>query len=96
VCPVCGLGDVHRSGCPSGIGCGGPRDDPDVEDTPLGENPHVGRPDEWDRVPFVGRGPQQRRRVVCGAECNGCGGAVREADAPHGTQSMVGKEPSVG
>jgi hypothetical protein len=60
--------------------------------SPLGENPHVGRCDGWGSLPFVRCGPQQRR-VVCGAEPNGCGGAVRQADTPYGTQPRVGIEP---
>jgi hypothetical protein len=83
-------------GVPLGIHCGGPRGDPGVEDPPMGENPDVGRPDGWGRVPFVGRGPQQRRGVLGGAESNGCGGTVREADTPYGTQPTVGEEPLCG
>jgi hypothetical protein len=78
---------------PLEIRCSGPTGDPDVDDTPLGENPRVGRPDGWGRVPFVGRDPQSRRRVLCGAEPNGCGGTVREADTPCGTQLRVGARP---
>jgi hypothetical protein len=72
---------------------GGPRGYIGVEDTTLGENPHMGRLDGWGIVPFVGRGPQQRRRVLCGAEHNGCGGALREADTPYGKQPQVGANP---
>lgn len=69
---------------PLGIGRGGPRSDPGVEDAVLGENPHVQRPDGWARVPFVGHGPH-RWRVVCGARRNWHGGALREVDTPHRT-----------
>jgi hypothetical protein len=76
-----------------GLGCGGARGQRGVEDTPLGENPHVGLPDGWGRVSFVGRGRQQRPRVICGAELNRYGGALREADTPCGKQPQVGAEP---
>jgi hypothetical protein len=75
-----------------GYRCVGPRGDPGVDDPPLGVKPHVGRPDDWGRVPFLGCGPQQRVRFFCGAEPNGCGGALREEVTPHGTQPPVGAE----
>jgi hypothetical protein len=40
----------------------------------------------------VGGGPQQRWRVLCGAEPNVCGGDVRQADMLHGVQHTVGEE----
>jgi hypothetical protein len=48
-------------GLPLGMESGGPRCDPGVEDRPVGEIPHVGRPDGWGGAPFVWCGPQQRR-----------------------------------
>jgi hypothetical protein len=68
VCPVV----WPRGRAPEGvfleIRCGGHRVDPGVDDPPLEENPDVGHLKGWGRVPFVGRGPQHRRRVLCGAE----------------------------
>jgi hypothetical protein len=37
----------------------------------------------------LGHGPQQRRQVLCGAEPDGCGEALREADTPYGIQPPV-------
>jgi hypothetical protein len=54
---------------------GGPSD-ADVEAQPLEEISDVRCLDGWSRVPFVGRGPQQRRGVLGGAEGIECGGAV--------------------
>jgi hypothetical protein len=63
-----------------------------VEDIPLVENPNVGRPDGWGRVLFVVRGHQQRPGLLCGAEGNGCGTALREANTPYRKQHQVGAE----
>jgi hypothetical protein len=48
---------IEPEGVPWGIGCGGPRGDPGVEDRPLGENPHVGRPDRRGNSPVCGARP---------------------------------------
>lgn len=52
-----------RVGVPEGgplwIRWGGPQGDPGGEVATQGENLHVGRCDEWGRVPFVRHGRQQ-------------------------------------
>jgi hypothetical protein len=48
------------------------------------------------RESFVGCAPQQRRRFLCGAEPNGCGGFLREVHTPYGTEPPVGAEPLCG
>jgi hypothetical protein len=96
MCPGVWPRGCAAEGVSLGIRCGEERGDPGVEEPPLGENLHLGRPDGWGSVLFVGRGPQQIWRVLCGAESNGCGGAVREAGTPIGTQLTVGEEPPCG
>jgi hypothetical protein len=51
-----------------------------------------GKPRWMGQRAVMGRGPQRRRRVLCGAEPSGCGGALREADTPHGWQPVGGGE----
>jgi hypothetical protein len=77
---VCGVGDERRgwglvSGWPCGLWGG-----PGVADPPLGQTPFWGEPAGWGRVPFIGRGTQQQRRYLFGAEANVFRGAPREAD----------------
>jgi hypothetical protein len=52
----------------------------------------IGTPEWMSRVAIVGCGPEQRLRDVCGAVANGCGAAVREADAAYGTGPTVRAE----
>jgi hypothetical protein len=58
VCPGVWLRGCAPESVPLLIRCGGPLGEPCVQDPPLEEIPHVGRPDEWDKVQFVGRVPQ--------------------------------------
>jgi hypothetical protein len=60
--------------------CGGPQSDLGTEDAPL----------EWGRVLFVGSGPQQRGRVLCGA---GASGGQTKA---YGRETRVGAKPLCG
>jgi hypothetical protein len=66
---------------------------PGVHDTPVGENSPRCMPRWMEQRPLCRPWSSTAAARLCGAERNGCGGALRKACTPYRVQPACGAEP---